>query len=554
MKELVGRDERAVAPSAGVDVVTVLAHALRAGRLENLAGCWIVFLWVLFWAVDGTGNGFGWMTEWSLSEAYGLRLTRESLHLPGTVMGLLGITALPFGKPGPGSGTWVLNYAVVSALLWLVRGLSGHAAGVYSVGGPAPGKRGALARGLLTPGILLAVYWATALAAVWNNSANWVAVVFPLLLSVPVWVHRRAVEKVMCDRLSDHAIERQPREEVTGPAWLRRIGRVIDREQRSRIVLYDPDLPFAGLGQPVDPWSVVMDLERKPGVGLAPVTAAEVLDSVREKLTGLTRVPGEMVSRDRLRNVEIDEVVYLPAGPPRHEVDHGEAATAAHLSTSRGEGGEARRHFLRVQVSAWDSQMVVSVLVRVHTQGELLALEIVPHVLNPLRPEFGLLDGIAERGRAFPLSAAAQTLLTAPAAGATAVLSVVGSAYGSAAGAKRQFERRNARGEVPSEGARESVREMAAQQGQSVFQGMDASRYLRTLQERIGTGVLQVLDEKGYDTKELKQQVIQVNRGGIHITSMHGGAVASGQGAIAGGARRPPRAQRRMPTAQQRGR
>ena len=68
----------------------------------------------------------------------------------------------------------------------------------------------------------------------------------------------------------------------------------------------------------------------------------------------------------------------------------------AHLARAAGEGGEARRHFLRIRVGAWNEQVVVSLLVRVHTQGGMLVLEVVPHVLGPIVPEFREVDTIVD--------------------------------------------------------------------------------------------------------------------------------------------------------------
>ncbi|MET9916733.1 hypothetical protein ABZZ04_06560 [Streptomyces sp. NPDC006435] len=534
VKELVEHDERAVAPSADVDVETVLAHALRAGRLGLRAGRRVAFLWVLFLVVDLGGGKFGWMTDWSLARAYDLTAPEDG---PERLVNFVQLCPefMPdlFDSLEPGKGTWVLAYSVVSVLMWLVQALSRRFDA--HTGSSLPlGNRGVLMHTLFIPGVLLTAYWWAAVTAVWNNSANWAAVVFPLLLSVPVRAHRRAVGKVLRERFDEETFGQQPREEVTGSARLQSIGEAIRQEQHSRIALYDLDHPFAGQGQFTESWSLVMDLEPKPGTVVSdPVTTPEALDAIRQKVADLARTTGATRSRDRLGEVEIDEMVCLPAGPPRHRIDHREATTTAHLVASAGEGGEARRHFLRVRLSAWDSQMVVSVLVRVHTQGELLALEVAPHVLAPLKPKFRLLDDIIERDRDLSLVSAVQTLLAAPAASLAAVFSAADSARSCAVRAKGRFKRHDPLEVTPSNGPRTSVREMASQQTLSPFQAMDAERYLRTLQERIGTGLLQLLDKKGYDTKELKQQVVQVNSGGVYISSMQGGAVATGRGATA---------------------
>ncbi|MFJ7060080.1 hypothetical protein ACIQVA_20565 [Streptomyces microflavus] len=530
VSELVEHSGRTVAPSAGADVVPVLAHALRARRLELRAGGWIALLGVLFLLADYFGESFGWMTSWSLAEAYGRSYVEQSFFLPTDVLKVLGVLDVLDGAGHlPGSGVWAWNYTIVSALLWAVRSASRRGTSVYSLDGLPVPRRGRLVA--LIPQVLMALYWAAALAAVWNYSANWMAVVFPLLMVIPVWRHRNAVEAVMHERLGAEVFGELPREELTGPEWLREIGRAIDREQNSGIVLYEPSRPFVGSGGALPPWSLVMDLRRRQGADSEPLTAAGVLDCVRERLADLGRLPAPPSGLDRLRGVEIDELVYLPSGPARSRADHGETATELHRSASVGEGGEARRHFLRVRVAAWDHQVVVSVLVRVHTQGELLVLEVVPHVLDPLEPAFGLVDALVERGR-FPATSAARALLSAPASGVAAVFSAVRTVTGAVRRAVR-FRLRGSPLEIPAEGAAVSVRELASRPGKSVLQRMDVSRYLRTIQERIGTGALQALSEKGHDTGLLEQQIVEVSNGGVYIGSMSGGAVATGRGARA---------------------
>ncbi|MEW1615367.1 MULTISPECIES: hypothetical protein [unclassified Streptomyces] len=527
VSELVEHSGRTVAPSAGVDIVPVLAHALRARGLELRAGGWVALLGVLFLLADYFGESFGWMTSWSLAEAYGHSYVEQDFFLPTDLLGVLDTS-----WHGPGSGLWAWNYAIVSALLWAARSASGRGTSVYSLDGLRGRGRGRGRLVALVPQVLMALYWASALVAVWNHAGNWMAVVFPLLMVIPVWRHRNAVEAVMHGRLGAEVFGEQPREELTGPGWLREIGRAIDREQTSGIVLYEPSRPFVGSGSALPSWSLVMDLRRRPGTDAEPLTAAGVLGCVGERLADLGRLPSPPSGLDRLRGVEIDELVYLPSGPARNQVDHGAAATESHRSAAVGEGGEARRHFLRVRVAAWDHQVVVSVLVRVHTQGELLVLEVVPHVLDPLDPAFALVDVLVERGRSLPATSAARALLCAPASGVAAVLSATRTVTGEVRRAVRHRLRGSAL-DMPAEGAAASVRELASLPGKSTLQRMDVSRYLRTIQERIGTGALQALIEKGHDTGRLEQQIIEVSNGGVYIGAMSGGAVATGRGARA---------------------
>ncbi|WP_217146105.1 hypothetical protein [Streptomyces sp. AC627_RSS907] len=536
MNLLVRHDERALAPAAGVDVFAVLANARRAGRLERTTGIWVAVVWALFALADlllphapfacGAKNGVG--REGGDSSWDFLSVFTFVFELPYD--SITAVADWPVCEID--NGFWVFNYSIVCLLLWLTGSIPGRGRSVYEPSGLALRQRGRFLFAVVGPGYVLASYWATAFVAVLRNPAHWVAVAFPLLLAVPVWVHRHIVERTMRDQFRPNAFEQRSPERLTGPAWLRDVGEVIKREQDSKIVLYDANRGFAGLGRAVlDPTPIVMDLKREPDADAEPLTTADVLGRLRDELEEFRADTGPRSKVDRLREVQIDELVYLPAGPPRDSVDHGQAATDGHLREAVEEGGEARRHYLWARIGAWDQRVMVTALVRVYTQGKSLTLEVCLYVMDPLQPEFELVDAIAERPD-LPASSVVRALLAAPASGVAAIFSVAGSAGDAMMSVKRRFERRNG-WDTPSEGASDSVRELAAAYKKSPIREMDVNRYLKALAERITTGAFRVLREKGYDTGQLEQQVIQVSNGGIHIGAMSGGAVAAGQGARA---------------------
>lgn len=536
MNLLVRHDERALAPAAGVDVFAVLANARWAGRLERTTGIWVAVMWALFALADllltnapflcGAKNGAdrkGGVSDWDF-----LSIFAYVFELPYDL--IEAVADEPVCEMD--SFFWVFNYTLVCLWLWWAGGASDRGRSAYGPSGLAPGQRRRLFT-VVGPGYALASYWATASVAVLRNPAHWVAVAFPLLLAVPVWVHRRTVERTMRDRFRPSAFGQRSPERLTGPAWLRDVGEVIKREQGSKIVLYDADRGFAGLGRAVlDPMPIVMDLKREPGADSEPLTTADVLGRLRDELREFREGTGPRSKVDRLKEVQIDELVYLPAEPPRDSVDHGQAAVERHLREAVDEGGEARRHYLRARIGAWEQQVVVTALVRVYTQGKSLTLEVCLYVMDPLQPEFRHADVIAERGPDLPASSVVRALLAAPAGGVAAVFSAAGSVRDAAISVQRRFERRNG-WDTSSEGASGSVRELAAAYKKSPILEADVNRYLKALMERIGTGAVRVLREKGYDTGQLEQQVIQVGNGGILIGAMSGGAVATGRGAQA---------------------
>ncbi|WP_260867819.1 hypothetical protein [Streptomyces sp. SAJ15] len=491
VEELVEHEERPVAPSLGIDAVPVLAHAVRARRQELETALLLLGVWAVF----------------------------------------LGMTVSDYGWLGVLQPTWFTLYAVVCAASWMSRAATGLGTSVYTLDRAMVRQATSGRMKMLLPfgpRLLTLGYWTFVLYALVNGGDAWAGLVFPLLLVLPVWVHRSRVAAVMCRELSPLAYPRRPRAALPRLDRYRRIGAAIDREQHAPLTIYDPFRPFIGAGKPYEPWSFALELKRAATAGPAsePLTGHDVVSLIKPRLQAL-RTSAAATSRDRLRALETEEFVYLPVGAPRSHVGYERQAVSRHLRDAVDEGGEARRHFLRVRVGAWDEQVVVSVLVRVHTQGEMLVLEVAPHVLTPVRPEFKAADVIAARGEADVLRDGVRALFAAPgatfAAGVSAVRTVVSEFRVWLADPRRALP----------DGPATSVRELGSTKEVSLFQEMDVSRYVKTIQDRIASGVREALRAKGYQTGEFEQQIINVSGGGVFIGSMSGGAVATGERATA---------------------
>ncbi|MFF1479581.1 hypothetical protein ACFVYD_18800 [Streptomyces sp. NPDC058301] len=490
IEELVQHEERPVALSLGIDALPVLAHALRARRREAETALALLCVWGTFIGLGVAGVG-----------------SQTLLPLPGWLA--YAIVCFVFGSVRAGTG---LGLAVFTLDRTMVK----------------QATRGRLRMLLpLVPFTVAALYWASALYALFSGADAWAGVVFPLLLVLPVWAYRAHVTSVMRDELGSDAFARGPRE--TLPYRYRRIGEAIDREQHASLTIYDPFRPFIGAGKPYDEqWSLVMELRRRKGASPAagPLTGREVIDLIKPQLESL-RTAAAATSRDRLRALEIDEFVYLPTGVARWKVAYDPPTVRRHLDEAVGEGGEARRHFLRIRIGTWDEQVVVSLLVRVHTQGGMLVLEVVPHVLTPVRLEFRAVDVIEARGEGDVLRDTVRGLLAAPTANFAAATSLISTAV-----AEFVTWLANPR-HAPPDGPATSVRELGSTDDLSVFQDMDVKRYVRTVQDRIASGVREALRAKEYETGDFEQQVITVSGGGVFIGSMSGGAVATGDQASA---------------------
>lgn len=253
------------------------------------------------------------------------------------------------------------------------------------------------------------------------------------------------------------------------------------------------------------------------------LSSRHVIDMITPKITALREATAR-TSRDSLRALEIEEFVYLPSGVRRDSGVYETENVHQHLAEAADDSGETRRHFLRIRVGSWQEQVVVSLLVRVHTQGGMLVLEVAPHVLGPVAEEFREVDAIVERRAGGAFREGVHAFLTAPAATAAA-----GVAAGRALLSVSRVWLSSPEDAAPDAPVI-SIRELASASELSLFQEMDVSRYIKTIQERITGGVRDALEQRGFRTDRFEQQIVNVQDGGIYIEDMSGGAVAIGEG------------------------
>ncbi|MFF2233739.1 hypothetical protein [Streptomyces anulatus] len=481
IEELVEHEERPVAPSLGIDAVPVLAHALSARRREAWTGLVLLLLWAVFIGLGLAGTGSEktvFPIPWFV--AYGL------------------VCVVSYAMRDAMSTTFTLDRAV------LKQATRGRLKSVLPV----------------LPFALMLIYWGAVGISVFSGADAWAAIVLPLLLMLPVGEYQRCVRVIIRSELSRAAFRSGPRKKLPVSEQFQRIGAAVDREQYARLTIYDPFRPFVGAGKAYKPWSVVMEL--KGGhASASPLSGREVIDLIKPGLEELRE--SAATSRDRLRSLEIDELVYLPVGLTRERFIRELERTDSHLEAAVGEGGEGRRHFLRVRIGAWDEQVGVSVLVRVHTQGGMLVLEVIPHVLHPLRPHFRSVDVIAQSAGDSGVRDMVRLLLTGSGAGVAAGLSL----FLTAVSVVRVWLA------VPRyalpDGPAASVRELGSVDELSLFQEMDISRYVKTLQDRIASRVSQALQAKGYETGDFERYVINVSEGGVFVGEISNSAVAVGE-------------------------
>ncbi|MGW2249275.1 hypothetical protein ACWCXH_03595 [Kitasatospora sp. NPDC001660] len=523
VSELVEHDERSVPPSLGFDLVPVLAHALRARAAEAVTGAVLAAIWVGF-----------------LAASYQPLIADPSPRLGPGYYGPSASDTLGEGirTATPYVANFALLYAFVCMLSWFAKTPAARDHALYAPAPPAsspPPLRRARTGFLSVVAVLAQLgYWARAVSDLVQHS-YYLGVAFPCALAAVVWVHRLLAARTIREQLNRLRYPDLPPAEPPRRGRYRAIRGAIEAEQYSALVVYDPAQPFLGSGIPFQPWSFVLELKRRttgrvvPGQGVDPgqrdLTARAVLDLIVPRLHALRQAAAE-TSLDRLRDMEVQEVVLLPYGPARGAVRRDRETVERHLHDAVDEGAERRRHFLRIRIGAWDEQVVLTVLIRVHTQGRLLVLEVVPHVLGPVRHDYELLaDAVALRGVRLRSGRPAVSAFVAGPAALRALLRY-GAGPGGGAGTAGD-------GFAPSARPGVSLRELAAEPSVSLLQDLDVNRYLRTVQERVIAGVREALHSEGYDTGQFEQTVVQVLEGGVYIGAMSGGAVASGAGASA---------------------
>ncbi|WP_369358266.1 hypothetical protein [Streptomyces sp. cg2] len=515
--ELYIHEERFAAPSLGIDAARVLAHALRARRLELGWSAAIVLAWVVATALSA---GLAWSYLYLVALlglgrfVRGLSATSRVLRSTAFLLRwyarivltvfVVGLAVMVFDSTASSILPALSPLALIQALL----GATGVTGPSYGGGWSVPG--GALdTSGIGAPTVL----------------GIWVALLLPVVVAVLVALKRGQFARALARELSrEHFPDMMsdPAERAEGVRFQRLRDRV-RTEQHGPLVMYRPGDPFCGAGEPVKPWSLSVELVPRADGGAVPLDNGEILARIVPLVEAL-RVPSGSPAtadavRDRLRSLEVDQCVFLPVDglPSRAAAPYAPAAFEAHRAAALEEGGETRRHFLRIRVGGWHEGVVTTVFVRVHTQGGMLMMEVAPHVLWPLRPLFQDADRIAHQYRHHHrFGKAVWALAHSPRSAGEALLTLARGLRGPWRLATEGH------GAALPEGPATSVRELGATGEASLFQYMDVARYLKTVQQRVAAGVKSALHDAGYQTAEFEQRVVHVADGGVYVESAQG--------------------------------
>ncbi|MGW0881788.1 hypothetical protein [Streptomyces sp. NPDC002671] len=520
IRQLHLNSQRFAAPSLGFDAARVLAHALRARRQELAWAAAILALWVVGAALSGGLLVLFLGPSLYLAVGVWIRGRAPEPHVYRLV------AAFVFRWLGRLTFATLLVITVIAAF---GGGSSDHSSydshDAYGPSGNIPG--------LSTLGDIFLAGFKDLPDAIKPWQA-WAALVFLALIVLCTAGQRGAFARVLAAELSpqrfpDAAGDPAEQGDSQRFQWLKHRIRT---EQHAPLVMYHEARPFCGAGAAYPDWVLAVELKPDPLKKQQPISNRLVLEKIRPLVERL-RLPAEYAGpgvRDRLRWLELDECVFLPAEGllRRDDAPYHPQAFEDHRAHAVEEGAEKRRHFLRIRVGGWEEELVVTVFVRIHTQGRMLMLEIAPHVLLPVRADFKDADRTAHRFRHNNVLGKAAWAMARLPRSLAASLIVLGKAvaYG------WRLLTGGYANALP-DGPTLSVRELGSADAGSHFQEMDVSRYLKSIQDRVANGVRAALAESGYQTGEFVQQVNNISNGGVHIGKVEGSTFAVGDKASA---------------------
>ncbi|MFF0885522.1 hypothetical protein [Streptomyces sp. NPDC003456] len=527
IEELHLNEQRIVAPSLGFDAARVLAHALRARRMELAWAGAIVGLWFVGLLVTDMLLAGYLLPGLLLAVASAVRGDTDHPSLPRRLVA--------FVMRWLGRLVFAVFLAATVAIAFTGSDDDSSAGSydpAYGAYGSSSGESSSLWSSLEE--LLPALSQSAGGDGAVRPLQAWLALVLFVAVALCTGAQRSQFVRALGgelapERFADAASD--PAENAEGGRF-RRMRDRIRSEQHEPLIMYHEAHPFCGAGAAYDTWVLAVELRPEESQKTRPLSNRTVLDTIRPLLEGL-RLPAEYAGvtvRDRLRWLEIDECVFLPAEglARREDAPYDRTAFETHRSRAVEEGAEKRRHFLRVRVGGWEEELVVTVFIRVHTQGRMLMLEIAPHVLQPIRADFKDSDRTAHRFR--HNSAFGKATWAVGQVPRSAFRSVVtlfqGAAYG------WQLLTAGHANALP-DGPALSVRELGAASTGSLFQQMDVDRYLRSVQDRIAHGVRAALAAHGYQTGEFVQKVVNISNGGVHIDSVADSTFAVGNQARA---------------------
>ncbi|WP_159049201.1 hypothetical protein [Streptomyces canus] len=481
--ELVDERDRVLAPSFGVDVVAVVWHCLRARRIE---ACREVAVLSLYLAFATTQPGPTLLIAYMSAAVRAPRWWINHLKKKGPT-------------PKAADSLWQVRYLVtvvialnaVFAPLIFVLMLIAMAAPRWTLFSAHSSQDPTLARSL------------TSLA---DHTSTSTLLLLPALFAGVTLAVRSF--RARTARLVAEADDLRPELPTPASGVLPRLQAPftwtllrLRRQQLKKHLMYGSDV-FLGAGLEHSSWSFATHLrpEKEGDRRTVPLLRNdEVIAAVRAGMLAFRDT--EIRTGDRLAEVVVTDFVYAPASHTAY-IDEPDALKVALDSD------EQVRHFLGIRVGAWDDDVIVTTFVRPSTHGDILYLEVIVHVLLPIRPAYRLPVARVERG------ANRFALLDVPANLARAVPRNIWRLIRSTTAAIRES--------FDSDGSSNPVYSLrhraAGLRHDHYFQRLDAERYVKTVERRIVSSIKDLLKQKKISADEFAAAADQVINNGIMIS------------------------------------
>jgi hypothetical protein len=534
--ELVANSHRAVAPSLGYNITTVVRHCFRAQRLWLIQNAIITAILIL---------GLVFLT-WSTAVLFVL-----------CVAGSFVIPATPRDTKWP---TWKTVAVIVAVLAVIGCALGPLSTLLTSLGSNQFGSSfGTDSLGTSQTG-------SGAGGTVAKFLGGFVVVALAVLVTL-IWSRHRMITTIttaLARGKAEGSVRLQRRE-------VEQRLHVIDTAQHGNIVLHAGYDPFIGAGGTAHAWSAATELRPDEGPGPhqptngrarpgAPqrveIDPVELVAHIRQRLAALRS--RDLPEHERITALQLRDQV-ISSGTRWHDFPLIDDAIRLPYSFATPDAIDAiirspqtsARHFLRATVGAADKavvdddgrtimpaehqSVVSSTYLHVAAEGGMLYVELVATVLGPIRQRY--LDIDRYDGDTDPLTAAAgEAVRRFVSATASAPLRLAGSLIRTFTlpGAIHRADREALNEPVYDFGARRDIRQAASITGYANYlQRLDAEKYRRLIDRRATEAIEEFLAARGIDTSDFSAKV---NFHQYNSTTIHGsahGPVATGTSASA---------------------
>jgi hypothetical protein len=486
IREVLGDDLHAVAPSIGYSLLPVLLHGL-AGRRQRR------------------------VRDWGLLAATLAALIVSPLW---TVLAVLVILPVGGNMARRAAESRRLRDAVLALLtLLLMLILSVSFVSGIGVAAAEPDPRGPPAEGSQF-GWLIGLPWAALLIAL-------------AMYALMVWNEGR-IRATLLRGLTRDVF--RPDAAPALPAsqeWISERLAEIDQAQGGNVTIYDGFTPFIGYGPTVSTWSFALPTLRREadppsdGQNVVLLDTVELIGYVRDRLASIGTEPYE------LPGLLLSERVFVSGNaltahetllPERESAPH-QSLPAEDLARLAERPHGTARHYLCAHVPSWGGEVIASTFLHFSTDGRLLYLQCDRTILAPLWEQYHDVDRLTPQLTMGTLGRmAARAVSGLPGALGRAPLRVVRDLnFRWRWERRRTGERAIARQDLGyNYGARVSIREEGADTNyHNYFQKTDADKHLKLVERHVLAALLDFLDEHEVDTAEFRTRQMTILNQGI---------------------------------------